>query len=98
MPDARLSAGKEQKTCQSPTCRAGLAGAGETWPAQRDAWASTALGGIRMHAPLGQKPLGQGISQAEKALLLRNAMQDGVPTFPRIPTHMPFQAVFVGGR
>jgi hypothetical protein len=61
-----------------------LASASETWPAQRDAWASTALGGIRMHAPLGQKSLRQGISQAEKAISLRNAMQDRVPTFPRI--------------
>jgi len=34
-----------------------LAQAGDTWPGQRDDWASPASGGIRMSPPLGQKPV-----------------------------------------
>ena len=48
----------------------------------RDDVASTASGGIRMRPTLGQKPLGQGISQTERALSLRNAMHDGVLSAP----------------
>jgi hypothetical protein len=45
----------------------------ERWPAQCDDGASSASGGIRLCPPLRQKPLGQGISQTERVLSLRNA-------------------------
>jgi hypothetical protein len=49
------------------------ASARDTWPAQRDDGASSASGGIRLRPPPRQKPLGQGISQTERCLSLRNA-------------------------
>ena len=58
-----------------------LASAGDTWPGQRDDGASPASGGIRMRPPLGQKPLGQGISQTERAISFRNAMHALVTIF-----------------
>jgi hypothetical protein len=57
----------------------GLARAGDPWPGHRDDWASRESGGIRLSPPLGQKPLGQGISQTERAISFRNAMHEGVP-------------------
>jgi hypothetical protein len=56
-----------------------LARAGETWPGHQGDWGATESGGIRMSPPLGQKPLGQGLSQTEKAISFRKAIRDGVP-------------------
>ena len=50
-----------------------LASAGVAWPGYRDNGASRACGDSRIRPPLGQTPLGQGVSQTEKALSSRNA-------------------------
>ena len=55
-----------------------LASAGDPWLGQRDDVASPASGSIRMRPTLGQKLLGQGISQTERAISLRNATRDKV--------------------
>jgi hypothetical protein len=47
------------------------------WPARASTarcLGSTPLGGIRLCSPRGQQPLGQGLSQAEKARAWCNAM------------------------
>jgi hypothetical protein len=56
----------------------GLASAGDPWPGQRDDCASTASDGIHMHPPLGQQPLGQGLSQTERALSQRTPCTMGL--------------------
>jgi hypothetical protein len=55
-----------------------LARAGDPWPGYGNDVASTESGGIRMSPPLGQKPVGQGISQSERALSFQNVIHDGV--------------------
>jgi hypothetical protein len=47
-----------------------LARGGDAWQGPRDDWASTESDGIGIRPPLGQKPLGQGISQTERAISL----------------------------
>jgi hypothetical protein len=59
--------------CQTPDMRS------LCWPGHRDDRASPQAGGIPMSPRLGQKLLGQGISQAERAISFQNAMRDGVP-------------------
>jgi hypothetical protein len=59
-----------------------LARAGDPWPGYGNDVASTESGGIRMSPPLGQKPVGQGISQSERALSFQNVIHDGVLSAP----------------
>jgi hypothetical protein len=47
-----------------------LASAGTPWPGHRDDGASAESGGIRLSPPLGQKPLGQGLSQSERGPII----------------------------
>jgi len=49
---------------------------GEIWAASRDDAASPASGSIRLGPPLRQKPAGQGVTQTERILSLRNVMHD----------------------
>jgi hypothetical protein len=52
-----------------------LARAGDPWPGQRDNGTSTACSGIRMRPPRGQKSVGQGICQTERALSFRGIVK-----------------------
>ena len=44
-----------------------------------DGVATIVFGGNRMRPFLGQKPLGQGLSQSERGQSFRNAVDDGFP-------------------
>ena len=62
---------------------------GETWVAQCGDAASPASGRIRLSPPLGQKPVGQGVSQTERILSLRNVRH---ARGPLETTRMPREA------
>jgi hypothetical protein len=56
-----------------PTARPARAVLARPWRRR----SSTASGGLRLHPPLGQTPMAQHLSQAERGLSLRHARPEG---------------------
>ena len=73
----RWARGKIHAKCLTCTLFAGQSGRYLARTARR--LGQPCVWGIRIHPTLGQKPLGQRISQTERAISFRNAMHDGVP-------------------